>query len=172
MKVLEFTAESFHELIVLRRTKNFTRNQKWIDGGFLQDTDESKADFKKYFVLSEDKCDSDINAAVSILEVLYVEYFPKSNCGFVKFLRLESGNQEEDYKLNCEWGKSLIKEAEIVLNKVRETLTISLSTDYYVGLTFYLKFSIWTQDRSKKSKDGEDSTMILIGWEIFCKYHF
>lgn len=125
MKVLEFTAESFRELIVLQCTENLRKSDSWITGVVLPQLKESKINFQKYFALLGDEYDSEVEAESNILEVLAVHYLPQSNCGFVRFLRLQNCEKnKEDYTLNCDWGQSLIKEAENSLNTVRITVFI------------------------------------------------
>ena len=124
MKILELNAKSLLERIVLQVTKNFTRDANWLSPEFLpQFTEKSKANFQKYLALFQDEFDSETEDVLNILEVLFLQYLPESNCGFFRFLHLEFGEKKEEYGLKCEWGQRLIKEAEIVLNKVRITIS-------------------------------------------------
>ena len=125
MKVLEFTAKSFNDLIVPRATKNLSRDESWISDvflSFLQESDESKTNFQKYFALFQDHNDCEFGQfdaeLGSILEVIAMHYLPESNCGLVKSLRLENDEKQGKHRLNCSWVQRLIEEAKMSLNKV------------------------------------------------------
>ena len=118
MKVLEFTAKSFHDLLLPQATKNISQDKSWISHVFLREPDESKTNFHKYFALfSQDHFEFEAEVA-SILEVLSVNYLPESNCGLVKSLRLEKNEKQGEYRSNCDWVRRLIEEAKMSLNKV------------------------------------------------------
>ena len=120
MKVLEFTAKSFHDLIVPRATKTLSRDESWISDVFLRESDESN--FQKYFALYQDHNDCEFGQFDAelgrILEVIAVYYLPESNCGLVKSLRLENNEKQGEHRLNCGWVQRLIEEAKMSLNKV------------------------------------------------------
>lgn len=122
LKVLEFTAKSFHDLIVPRATKNRSRDESWISDVFLRESDESKTNFQKYFALFQDQNDCEFGQfdaeLGSILEVIAVHYLPESNCGLVKSLRLENDEKQEEHRLNRGLVRRLIEEAKMSLNKV------------------------------------------------------
>ena len=120
MKVLEFTAKSFYDLIVPRATKILSRDESWISDVYLRESDESKTNFQKYFALFQDhnefgQFDAELG---SILEAIAVHYLPESNCGLVKSLRLENNEKQGEHRLNCGWVRRLIEEAKMSLNKV------------------------------------------------------
>ena len=122
LRILEFMAESLHEWIILQSLKNsriFDRLISVQPRVFLR-KGEPKKSFQRYLALFRDELDSKVKCKESILEVLFVQYLPESNCGFVEFLCLQYGeNQDEIHSINCGWRKKLMKEAEGVLNKVR-----------------------------------------------------
>ena len=128
MKVLEYTAKSFYDLLRLRATKHLSRSDSWVKDAFSDKTNDPELYFQKYFALSPDQGEDEI------LEVLAVNYFSESNCGLVKFWRLEN----EHVKGNCRlrsYGieQSLMKAAKIALDKVTMTTADCLQTPHAWG---------------------------------------
>ena len=118
MKILKFTEKAFYEQIVLQSPKSSRSLRSSTNGIHTELLNEPT---KFYLVLFRQENSDFENEFIeeNILEVLFVQYLPESNCGFVRFLCLKyGGSQSENNSLNFDWGKRLIEEAESNLNKV------------------------------------------------------
>ena len=120
MKILKFTEKAFYEQIVLQSAKSSRFLRSLTNGIHTELLNEPT---KFYLALFRQESSDFENEFIeeNILEVLFVQYLPESNCGFVRFLCLKyGGSQSENNSLNFDWGKRLIEEAEINLNEVRK----------------------------------------------------
>ena len=118
MKILKFTEKAFYEQIVLQSPKSSRSLRSSTNGIHTELLNEPT---KFYLALFRQENSDFENEFIeeNILEVLFVQYLPESNCGFVRFLCLKyGGSQSENNSLNFDWGKRLIEEAESNLNKV------------------------------------------------------
>jgi len=122
MKILKFTETAFYEQILLQSAKSSRFLRSLTNGTQTQFLNEPTKSFHSFYLALFRQENSDFENEFieeNILEVLFVQYLPESNCGFVRFLCLKYvGSQSEKNSLNFDWGKRLIEEAEINLNKV------------------------------------------------------
>lgn len=122
MKILKFTEKSFYEQILLQSAKTSRFLRSLTNGTHTQFLNEPTKSFHSFYLVLFRQDNSDFEnefTEKNILEVLFVQYLPESNCGFVRFLCLKyEGNQSEKKNLNFDWEKRLIEEAQINLNKV------------------------------------------------------
>ena len=122
MKILKFTEKAFYEQIVLQSAKSSRFLRSLTNGIHTEFLNEPTKSFHSFYLALFRQENSDFENEFieeNILEVLFVQYLPESNCGFVRFLCLKyGGSQSENNSLNFDWGKRLIEEAEINLNKV------------------------------------------------------
>ena len=122
MKILKFTEKAFYEQIVLQSAKSSRFLRSLTNGIHTEFLNEPTTSFHSFYLALFRQENSDFENEFieeNILEVLFVQYLPESNCGFVRFLCLKyGGSQSENNSLNFDWGKRLIEEAESNLNKV------------------------------------------------------